>query len=87
MYKRQAQKIDTTAKTGNDRKKQADFHAELQEKGLTGGKSDFVDVEYANERDSITGTVIVGLAVVAIVYALYALAVIVARVDQGEEGC
>ena len=70
--KTSAQKIDTTAKTGNKRKDQKDFQAELQEKGLTGGKSDIVDVEYANERDSITGTVIVGLAVVAIAYALYA---------------
>ena len=57
---------------GNVRKDQVSIQDELRAKGFTGAKDEITDLEYVTERDSITGTVIVGLAVIVLAYALYA---------------
>ena len=56
---------------GNVRKEQVSIQDDLRAKGFV-GKDEITDVEYVAERDSITGTVIVGLAVIVLAYALYA---------------
>ena len=57
---------------GNVRKEQVSIQDELRAKGFTGPKEEITDLEYVTERDSIAGTVIVGVAVIVLVYALYA---------------
>ena len=56
---------------GNVRKEQVSIRDELRRKGLT-DQEPITDIYYDTESDSITGTVIVGLAVAALAYALYA---------------
>ena len=56
---------------GNVRKEQVSLQDELRRKGLT-DREPITDIYYDTESDSITGTVIVGLAVAALAYALYA---------------